>query len=75
VPSIKVASNTPMFQRMRDDMDVNAGRVVDGTATVTEVGDELFELILEVASGQQPLSEELGIGQDEFAPWPLGAVM
>ena len=75
VPSIKVASNTPMFDRMRDDMDVNAGRVVDGTATVDQVGDELFELILEVASGRQPLSEEMGIGQDEFAPWPMGAVM
>jgi altronate hydrolase len=75
VPSIKVASNTPMFQRMRDDMDVNAGRVVDGAATVDQVGDELFELILEVASGRMPLSEELGIGQDEFAPWPMGAVM
>ncbi len=75
VPSIKVASNSPMFERMRDDMDVNAGRVVDGTATVDQVGDELFELILEVASGRKPLSEEMGIGQDEFAPWPMGAVM
>lgn len=75
VPSIKVASNTPMFSRMRDDMDVNAGQVVDGTATVDEVGTQLFELILEVASGRKPLSEELGIGQDEFAPWPVGAVM
>jgi altronate hydrolase len=75
VPSIKVASNTPLFERMRDDMDVNAGRVVDGTATVEQVGDELFERILEVASGRPTLSEELGFGQDEFAPWPLGAVM
>ena len=49
-----------LAQRMRDDMDVNAGRVVDGTASVDEVGDELFELILEVASGRQPLSEQLG---------------
>ena len=75
VPSIKIASNTPMFQRMRDDMDLDAGRVVDGLATVDEVGDELFELILEVASGRQPLSEQWGIGQDEFAPWLIGAVM
>jgi altronate hydrolase len=75
VPSIKVASNTPMFERMRDDMDVNAGRVADGTASVAQVGSELFELILQVASGRKPFSEELGIGQDEFAPWPLGAVM
>ena len=64
-----------MFNRMKDDMDVNAGRVVDGAATVDEVGDELFELILEVASGRKPFSEEMGIGQDEFAPWPMGAVM
>ncbi len=75
VPSIKVASNTALFERMGDDMDINAGRVVDGTDTVDQVGDELFELILEVASGRKPLSEEWGIGQDEFAPWPLGAVM
>jgi altronate hydrolase len=75
VPSIKVASNTALFERMGDDMDVNAGRVVDGTDNVDQVGDELFELILEVASGRKPLSEEWGIGQDEFAPWPLGAVM
>jgi len=75
VPSIKVASNTPMFERMRGDMDVNAGRVVDGSATVDQVGDDLFELILEVASGRQTVSEELGMGQDEFAPWPVGAVL
>ena len=64
-----------MYERMRDDMDVNGGRVVDGSASVDEVGDELFELILEVASGRQPQSEMLGIGQDEFAPWLVGAVM
>lgn len=75
VPSIKVASNSALFERMRDDMDVNAGRVVDGSATVEQIGDELFELILEVASGRQTLSEELGIGQDEFAPWQVGAVL
>jgi altronate hydrolase len=75
VPSIKVASNTSLYERMPDDMDVNAGRVVDATASVDEVGDELFELILEVASGRQPLSEQLGFGQDEFAPWIVGAVM
>lgn len=56
-------------------MDVNAGLVVDGTATLEDLGDELFELILEVASGRKPHSEELGFGQDEFAPWLLGAVL
>jgi len=74
-PVIKVCANPETWKRMRDDMDVNAGRVVDGSATVEQVGDELFELILEVASGRQTLSEELGFGQDEFAPWQVGAVL
>ena len=55
-------------------MDLNAGRIVDGTATVTSVGDELFELIIAVASGRQTVSEELDLGADEFVPWQLGAV-
>jgi altronate hydrolase len=73
-PSIKVATNTETFERMSDDMDLNAGRIVDGTATMAEVGDEIFELILRVASGQQTVSEELGVGQEEFIPWQLGTV-
>jgi altronate hydrolase len=75
VPSIKVASNSPMYERMRDDMDVNAGRILDGSDSVAGVGEELFELILAIASGRRTRSEELGIGQDEFAPWPMGAVL
>jgi altronate hydrolase len=59
---------------MTEDMDLNAGRIVDGTATVTSVGEELFELIVEVASGRQTVSEELDLGADEFVPWQLGAV-
>lgn len=75
VPSIKVATNTPMYLRLEGDMDVNAGRVFDGEASVEAVGRELFDLILGVASGQRTKSEELGFGEEEFNPWQLGAVM
>nr|WP_284329390.1 UxaA family hydrolase [Demequina litorisediminis] len=73
-PSIKVATNTETFERMREDMDLNAGRIVDGTATLEEVGREIFETILAVASGKQTVSEELDLGADEFVPWQAGTV-
>ncbi|ANC31349.1 UxaA family hydrolase [Isoptericola dokdonensis] len=73
-PSIKVATNTPMYERMSEDMDLNAGRIVDGTASVEDVGAELLAKILAVASGEQTVSEELGIGAEEFIPWHIGAV-
>lgn len=73
-PSIKVATNTEMYDRMSEDMDVNAGRIVDGTATLEEVGQELFDLVLAVASGEQTVSEDMGIGVEEFVPWHMGTV-
>jgi altronate hydrolase len=73
-PCLKLATNTEMYQRMADDMDVNCGRIVDGTASVTEVGEEIFERIIAVASGERTVSEELYLGQEEFVPWQLGAV-
>ncbi|MGW2091905.1 UxaA family hydrolase [Promicromonospora sukumoe] len=73
-PSIKVATNTPMYSVMSEDMDVNAGVIVDGTATVAEVGRQIFDRILAVASGEQTVSEELEIGAEEFIPWHMGAV-
>jgi len=73
-PSIKLATNTPMFERMREDMDINCGRIVDGTAGLAEVGREIYEQIVAVASGQRTVSEELDLGQDEFIPWHIGAV-
>jgi altronate hydrolase len=73
-PSIKLATNTEMFERMSDDMDINCGRIVDGTATLTDVGDEIFERIIAVASGELTASEDLDIGQEEFVPWQLGTV-
>lgn len=73
-PSIKIATNTPTYERMVEDMDLNAGRIIDGTATLEEVGSEIFEKILAVASGEQTVSEELDLGADEFVPWQLGTV-
>jgi altronate hydrolase len=74
-PTIKLATNTEMFERMAGDMDLNCGRIVDGTASLAEVGDEIFERIVAVASGAPTVSEELYLGQEEFVPWQLGAVM
>lgn len=71
-PSIKVATNSSMYHRMVDDMDLNAGRILDGTATVEEVGREIFEKIISVASGEPTKSEAQGIGDEEFAPWQIG---
>ena len=73
-PSIKLATNTEMFERMSEDIDINCGRIVDGTAGLAEVGDEIFERIIAVASGEPTVSEELDIGQEEFVPWQLGTV-
>jgi altronate hydrolase len=75
VPSIKLATNTAMYRRMEEDMDVNCGTVTDGEASVEEIGKNIFGLILETASGRRTKSEALGIGHDEFAPWHIGAVM
>lgn len=73
-PSIKVATNSEMYARMAEDMDLDAGRIVDGTASVAEVGQELFDRILAVASGEPTVSEELDIGTEEFIPWHIGTV-
>lgn len=74
-PSIKLATNTPMYTRMQGDMDVNCGVIADGEATVQEVGKQIFDLILRVASGEPSKSEAQGFGDEEFVPWQIGAVM
>jgi arabinonate dehydratase len=74
-PSLKLATTTQLYERMADDMDFNAGTVLDGEATVSELGDVLFAEILATASGRLTKSEEFGFGDEEFAPWQLGAVM
>jgi altronate hydrolase len=62
-----------MYNRMMDDMDVNCGEILDGGASVEEMGERIFKLILATASGERTKSEQLGYGEDEFAPWHLGA--
>jgi altronate hydrolase len=74
-PSIKLATNSEMFARMRMDMDFNAGEIIDGSISVAGAGERLFELILATASGRRTLSEEHDLGNNEFVPWQLGAVM
>jgi altronate hydrolase len=73
-PSLKIATNSATFQRMRGDMDLNAGRILEG-ATVEELGREIFERLIALASGEPSLSEAQGIGEEEFNPWILGATM
>ncbi len=71
-PCIKVATNTLLYDWMRDDMDLNAGTILDGTETVEQVGHRIFEEILAVANGKRTKSEAQGLGDEEFAPWILG---
>ncbi|MBL8590051.1 MAG: altronate dehydratase [Methylobacteriaceae bacterium] len=73
-PSIKLATNTPIYEKMIDDMDINCGDVLDGVS-LEEKGREIFEVILRVASGERSKSEQLGYGDAEFVPWHIGAVM
>lgn len=73
VPVIKIATNTPAFRAMRDNMDLNAGRILDDEATIEQVGMEIFEYLLEVASGKRTASERLG--HREFVPWRIGPVL
>ena len=72
VPVLKLASNTPLYQHMEGDMDINCGAVIDGEKDLEQMGSEIFEKILEVASGRKTKSEDLGVGESEFTPWPIG---
>lgn len=74
-PCLKVATNTPLFRHMEDDMDINAGTILDGTETVEEVGGRIFEKLIAVASGERTKSELAGVGDHEFAPWLLGPTL
>jgi altronate hydrolase len=71
-PCIKVATNSALYNWMTDDMDINAGTILDGTETVEQVGRHIFEKMLAVAGGEKTKSELAGIGDEEFAPWILG---
>ncbi len=73
-PSIKIATNTPMYTHMVDDMDINAGVILEGTP-VEKVGRQIFDEILEVASGKKTKSEINGVGEEEFATWSIGPTL
>ena len=74
-PSLKLATNSRLWQRQEEDMDINCGEIVDGTCSIAEMGQRIFELVLATASGNQSKSEKHGYGQNEFVPWQLGAIM
>lgn len=74
-PCIKLATNTEMYSRLSEDMDLNCGDIVTDSVSIEDKGRELFDLIVRVASGERTKSEELGFGGAEFVPWQIGAVM
>ena len=75
VPSIKLATNTNMYDRMSDDMDINCGVTLDSDVSIEDLGEQIFQEIIAVASGKQSKSETFHMGDNEFIPWQLGAVM
>lgn len=73
-PSLKLATNTALWERQEDDMDINCGGVVDGTDTIDALGERIFRMMLDCASGTRSKSELLGYGQNEFVPWQVGVI-
>lgn len=73
--SLKLATYSFLCCRQEDDMDINWGEIIDGSRSIAEMGQRIFELISATASGQKSKSELHGYGQNEFVPWPVGAVM
>ena len=73
-PSVKLATNSEIYRKMIDDMDINCGDIVDGVS-VEDKGKEIFDVLLRVASGEQSKSEQMGYGDAEFVPWSVGATM
>jgi altronate hydrolase len=74
-PSLKLASNSALYNSMTEDMDVDCGPIVTGGLTIQQSGRDIFELVIETASGRKSKSEEFGYGDNEFVPWHLGAVL
>jgi altronate hydrolase len=74
-PSLKLATNSEMYNRLSDDMDINCGAVIDEGLSIAEMGERIFNRVLEVASGDPSKSEAQGLGDHEFIPWQVGAVM
>ena len=74
-PSLKLATNSALWQRQEEDMDINCGEIVDGGVSIAEMGQRIFQMMLATASGEPTKSERHGYGQNEFVPWQVGAVM
>jgi altronate hydrolase len=72
VPSIKLATNTPMFTKLEEDMDINCGEILDGTVSLSGKAQQIFDLMLRIASGEKTKSELLGLGDHEYVPWNIG---
>ncbi|MCG8643192.1 MAG: altronate dehydratase family protein [Desulfobacterales bacterium] len=75
VPVLKLASNSELYRKMTDDMDINCGVIADGDATIEQMGQIIFEKLVNIASGQKTKSELAGVGDDEFVPWYTGAML
>src|SRR6201996_4968812 len=73
-PSLKLATNTALWQHQQEDIDLNCGTIIDGTHSIDELGEAIFQLMLATASGHKTKSELHGYGQNEFVPWQLGAI-
>ena len=73
-PSLKLATNTALWTRQEEDLDLNCGETIDGTASLQEVGERVFQMMLECASGKSSKSELNGYGQNEFVPWQISVV-
>lgn len=74
-PTVKIATNSQMYDRMSDDMDLNCGPIIEGEMTIEEAGQAIFDMLVAVASGAPTKSELLDYGDNEFVPWPMGAVL
>ena len=74
-PSIKLSSNTAVYEQMTEDIDIDCGSILAGGASIQSKGGEILDYLLDVASGRQSKSEALGYGGMEFVPWQLGAVV
>ena len=74
-PSLKLASNSEMARNLAEDMDIDCGVILEGEATIAQMGQRIYDAILDMASGQQSKSEALGYGDNEFVPWKIGATL
>ena len=74
-PCIKIASNSNLYNKMSEDMDLDAGKILSEDSTVGDIGEQIYKHIINVASGDESKSETQGLGDYEFVPWQIGAVM